>query len=258
MRAPLAGLAVAVTRPARQNDALLHQFRLAGATASAIPLLAIDPLDTPAERARIARQLGQLAQCDFAILISQNAATQALQALAEHGLSWPSPVPAYAVGSATAALLRQHGIGCTSPERMDSEGLLALPALQAVAGQRALIFRGCGGRETLAQVLRERGATVDYCELYRRKLPGAASAAWAQWLQALGEQPALVCINSRETLDHLRVVDPGAPSRHNLTLLVPGERVARAAAQAGFPQLLVAPDATDASTIDTAIRWYTP
>lgn len=258
MGLPLAGLAVAVTRPARQNDALLQAFQGAGATATAIPLLSIDPLSAPADRARIAGQLMQLAQCDFGIVISQNAAVQALQALATQGLSWPASVPAYAVGSATAQLLRQHGIPCTSPERMDSEGLLALPALQGVARQRALIFRGCGGRETLAQVLRERGASVDYCELYHRRLPDSAAAAWAAWLHTLGEQPALVCINSRDTLDHLQVVDPGAASRHNLTLLVPGERVARAAAQAGFPQVLVAPDATDASTLDTAIRWYSP
>lgn len=257
MTAPLAGLAVVVTRPARQNDTLVSQLQVLGADVAAIPLLAIEPLTEPAQLALIDQRLAALRSCQFAIFISQNAAEQALQALAQRGLPWPATLPAFAVGSATAAMLQQHGIPANSPTRMDSEGLLALPALQHVTGQRGVIFRGQGGRETLACTLRDRGATVDYCELYRRSLPPAAAGQWLGWLATRAtHQPALVCINSSESLRHLLAIDDCVVARDNLTLLVPGERVARAAAEAGFTQICSAQDATDSATITTALHWY--
>lgn len=251
--APLAGFAVAVTRPARQNDALVQQLRAAGADVAAVPLLAIEPLRAPAQRQKIDAQLRQLSDCQFAIFISQNAAEQLLLALAEHTLCWPATIQTFAIGSATAAFLAGHGIVAASPQRMDSEGLLALPALQDIAGQRGVIFRGTRGRETLAQTLRERGALVDYCELYSRQLPDFAARLWTDWLDSLQNRPALVCINSIETLGNLQAVDPCATSRDNLTLLVPGERVASAVSAAGFPRVCTASDATDAAMLSSAI-----
>ncbi len=254
--ASLAGIAVVVTRPAQQGDALIQGLQAQGADVTAIPLLAIEPLAGESQQARISAQLQQLAACDFAIFISQNAVEQLLSALQQRCMRWPAKVLAYAVGSATAALLTGQGIAATSPERMDSEGLLALQSLQNIAGQRCLIFRGEGGREALAQTLRARGAQVEYCELYRRTLPAVAAGAWADWVARLDNRPALICVNSTETLKHLLAVDKSAAARHNLTLLVPGERVARAAANAGFARICTARDATDSSMLDTAIHGY--
>lgn len=255
--ARLAGLHVVVTRPAEQGDVLVQGLREQGALVAAIPLLAIEPLAEPQRQARITAQLDCLSAGDIAIFISQNAASQLLQALARRQRAWPAGVDAYAVGSATAALLRANGMLVTSPARMDSEGLLALPGLQQVAGRHCLIIRGEGGRETLAGALRERGAVVEYCELYRRTLPTDAARAWAGWLGQLANRPALLCINSTETLKHLLTVDNLAAARDNLTLLVPGDRVARAAVAAGFARVLTARDATDSSMLDTAINGYT-
>ena len=249
---PLAEVTVAVTRPARQNDALVQQLQSLGATVVAIPLLAIEPLSEPAQREKIDAQLRELPRRQFAIFISQNAAEQTLQALAARNLTWPTHIQAYAIGSATTAFLSEHGINATSPLQMNSEGLLALPTLQNVRGQQCLIFRGSGGRETLAQTLRERGANVDYCELYRRELPAAAKAQWTNWLDEIQNRPALVCINSVETLQHLQAVDFSL--HDNLTLLVPGERVARAAIAAGFQHICIANDATDNAMLAAIIH----
>lgn len=250
----MAGLTIAVTRPARQNDALMQQLRALNANVIALPLLAIEPLREPAQRQKIDTQLHNLLHCQMAIFISQNAAEQTLQALAERSLTWPTHIQAFAIGSATTAFLAEHDIAAISPLQMNSEGLLALPALQKVKEQRCIVFRGLGGRETLAQTLRERGAVVDYCELYRRELPTEAAQQWTSWMNALQNQPALVCINSVETLQHLQTVDQRATTRDNLTLLVPGERVARAATAAGFTKIITANNATDKAMLEAIIH----
>ncbi len=257
---PLTGLTVAVTRPARQNDALVQQLLALNASVVAIPLLAISPLSEPEQRQKIDTQLRDLVNWQLAIFISQNAAEQGLQALAERNITWPSHIQAFAIGSATTKFLAEHGIKATSPLQMNSEGLLALPALQNIKKQCCIIFRGLGGRETLAQTLRDRGAVVNYCELYRRELPAEASQQWANWMDALQNQPALVCINSVETLQHLQTVDQRAISRgnfslhDNITLLVPGERVTRAATAAGFTKIVTAKDATDHAMLEAIIH----
>jgi uroporphyrinogen-III synthase len=255
---PLAGFTVAVTRPARQNDALVQQLQVQGAKVVAIPLLAIEPLHEAAQRQKIDTQLRDLQHCQLAIFISQNAAEQTLQAMTERNLIWPAHIQVFAIGSATTAFLAEHGIAANSPLQMNSEGLLALPALQNVNGQRCLIFRGLGGRETLAQTLRERGATVDYCELYRRQLPAEAAVQWANWVHDLQNRTAMICINSIETLKHLQAVDPAASTRDNLALIAPGERVARAATAAGFAHIITANDATDNAMLHAIILHAAP
>ena len=253
----LAGLSVAITRPAPQGEALAEHLRGCGAVASTIPLLAIAPLESAAQRESVQAQLQCLDTIDIAIFVSRNAAEQLLQALADHRVRWPSHITTIAVGSPTAQFLNKHGIAAISPARMDSEGMLALPALQTVQGKRCVIFRGQGGREKTARTLRERGALVDYCELYRRVLPSEAAAAWMHWL-ADGAPRKWVCINSVETLNNLLQVDPLAPTRANLSLVVPGVRVTEQAAHAGFSQMYTAVDATDNHIFQTITHWYQP
>jgi uroporphyrinogen-III synthase len=268
----LAGLQVVVTRPIQSADKLVQQFTSYGANAVAIPLLAIETLIEPSQRAQIAQHLDHLSECDVAIFISQHAAEQTMLVLEARQQSWPTGVQAFAVGKSTAAFLQQCGITASFPEQMDSEGLLALPGLQKVDGQRCIIFRGLGGRETLALTLRERGATVDYCELYRRTRPADAERQWRTWRDRNPSADTLVCINSVESLVHLvsvldaldavdthkvqAVVDCQRINRDNLTLLVPSERVARAAHQRGFSQVVVAQDALDDTVIAAALHWY--
>lgn len=255
----LEGLQVVVTRPAPSAETLLQRFQSCGADAMAMPLLAIEPLVESAQCDRIAALLDDLPSRDFAIFISQHAAEQAVLALQVRKQAWPLQVKAFAVGKSTGTCLQQQGITADVPQQMDSEGLLAMPGLQDVSGQRGIIFRGVGGRETLAQTLRERGASVDYCELYRRTLPAFAAQQWRALVQ---RGRMLICINSVETLNNLLeimqcAVDCQPTNRDNLTLLVPGERVARAASQRGFSHVVVAQDALDDTVIAATIHWYT-
>ena len=73
------------------------------------------------------------------------------------------------VGAGTAAALRRAGIAAPlAPTRMDSEGVLALPALQDVAGAEVGLVSAPGGRDAIAPALQARGARVLRADVYDR------------------------------------------------------------------------------------------
>ncbi|TYK65039.1 uroporphyrinogen-III synthase [Colwellia echini] len=82
-----------------------------------------------------------------------------------------TPKTIFAVGNATKQALLALGISnIISPpaEQEHSEGLLKLPQLANVINDKILIIRGNGGREHIANTLRQRGANVNYIESYQR------------------------------------------------------------------------------------------
>ncbi|WP_394173814.1 uroporphyrinogen-III synthase [Thalassotalea litorea] len=101
------------------------------------------------------------------IFVSEAAAKFALQTCAPD--IWPNNSLYYAVGPATAKALAPITSNLYTGQTFDSEGLLALPSLQRVNDQNILIIRGNGGREHLAQTLRQRQANVAYNEVYQRQ-----------------------------------------------------------------------------------------
>ncbi|MGR5519022.1 uroporphyrinogen-III synthase, partial [Vibrio harveyi] len=63
--------------------------------------------------------------------------------------------------------------------RQDSEALYARLDVPSLSGREVLIVRGNGGREWLADQLREVGVSVRTVEAYRRSVPVPDAAAWA-------------------------------------------------------------------------------
>ena len=167
----LAGRHIAVTRPAGQADRLCNEIEARGGTPVRFPVLAIRAVDRPAELQGIA---GRLNQFDLAFFVSPNAVLHAMPALLERGPLPPGLVVA-TVGKGSERVLAEFGQeDVIAPQSgFDSESVLALPAFQpaAVNGKRVVIFRGDGGRDLLAEALRERGARVDYVTCYRRYRP---------------------------------------------------------------------------------------
>lgn len=241
---PLHGTGVLVTRPVGQAEGLCGMITAAGGVAVRFPVLEIEPLPVDAV---LAERFDRLERFDLAIFISANAVEYGIAAVRGQR-DWPARLRVAAVGRATAAALEQRGVAVDlcPRERFDSEGLLALDALQAVSGQRIIIFRGIGGRETLAETLRTRGAQVEYAQTYRRARPVTDPAPLL--VQMAAGEVGLVVVSSGESylnLDAMVGVE-GQPLLRRMSLVVASERVLQVAWDAGWRGASrVARDASD-------------
>jgi uroporphyrinogen-III synthase len=223
----LAGLKIAVTRPRDQAAPLAQRIAQAGGTPLLFPLLDIAAVT---DDAPLREQLSRLTQFDLAIFISPNAVQYGFAAIRPADL--PPQLRIATVGQGSAKTLRELGIAdiLAPTERFDSEGLLALPELQNVAGWNVLIFRGDGGRELLGDTLKARGATVEYAACYRRSKPQQDITA------LLSAAPDAITVTSSEALEHLRQMleNSGNEAWRDLPLFVPHPRIADLARQQGW------------------------
>lgn len=237
MSARLKDCGVVVVRPAAAAERLAVLLAEEGARAILFPTIEVLPAPRPA---RLAAVLSRLQTFDWAIFISPTAAREGLRS-AQACCEWPAGVRVAAVGTATAAVLRDLGVeGVIAPHGPgDSEALAGLAELQGIEGQNVVIFRGEGGREHLAQVLAQRGARVEYAECYRRTRPDVDPAPVIdQWRR--GEVQAL-CAASGEALKNLReLLGPeGMALAKTAPVFVPHPKVAVAAREAGFARTIV-------------------
>lgn len=245
---------VLVTRPAGQADGLTAMLRAAGWETQHLPLLqieAIDPLPDPARQ-----RLLDLDRYDHLVFVSANAARIGLDRIAERWPQWPLGQQYWAVGESTALVLQNAGLEVVRPDRdMSSEGLLALPGLADVDGQRVLIVRGEGGRQLIAETLRGRGASVDALCCYRRA-PVAHAAS--ELLASLEASPVdLIMISSGEGLELLsRLLRPREHTNlAAITVLVPSPRVAALARELGWQHAETAENASDPAMLAAARHW---
>lgn len=229
---PLSGRHIVVTRPAGQARHLAEAIEGCGGFAVLFPVLAIHDLEDPAPLADIASRIERF---DLAIFISPNAVTRALTAITAQR-PWPANTRVAAMGQSSERELVQFGLAevIAPVGRFDSEALLELPQMRAVAGQRIVIFRGDGGRELLGDTLTARGATVEYVECYRRGKP-ALDAAPLLRLWARGELDAITATSSEGLRNLFEMVGSlGQTWLRTTPLLVPHRRIAEEAARLGL------------------------
>ena len=234
---------IAITRPEGQATRLSKLVADAGGTPVAYPLIAIAALE---DYGLFENTLAQLHEYDWAIFISSNAVQNAMPRLLAKIPDIPAKLRFAAIGPVTAAELKEFGIAdvLTPKTRFDSEALLALPEMQAMAGQRVMIFRGIGGREVLADTLKERGATVAFAESYRRINPQTDVTTLTRLWQ--NKQLHAIVVTSSEAMRHLLELagitqaDNAAPAGeapawlHDVVLCVNHARIAEPALELGL------------------------
>ncbi len=195
----LMGVSVLVTRPILQAQDLADSIEALGGNAIFFPVIEI----MPREAADIAADAAALQDPDLVVFVSRNAAQYGLPHIATGRIA--------AVGPATAAVLEAAGreVDIRPAAGFDSEHLLAEPDLIDVAGKVVRIVRGNGGRELLAETLRERGAQVEYLPVYARTTPAYSDAQ-------------LAGLESRWRADGIDVIAlMSAESVHNFDALLP-------------------------------------
>lgn len=107
--------------------------------------------------------------------------------------------PWLTVGEGTARALLAHGVADVhAPQRMDSEGLLALPVLGDVRGMQIGLVTAPGGRGLIAAELQAAGAQIIRADVYRR-LPLRLSRRMMARL-ARSPTPWLLAVSSGEAL----------------------------------------------------------
>jgi len=251
---PLAGLGILITRPVEQADGLAARVAELGGAPILFPTLEIAPPPDPAGLARI---LNALPEYDYAIFVSPTSVERAWPVILERHGGWPQGVVAAAVGKGSARTLAGYGVGpiLVAEDGADSESLLALAEFNQVAGKRVVIVRGEGGRELLAETLRQRGATVDYAECYRRVRSRADSAPLLTRWQGGGV--AAVTVTSREVFAHLAALlgDAGAALLRQTPLFAPHARIAEAAREWGVAEVVIT-ESGDAGLVSGLVDWF--
>ena len=238
MIGPLRGRKIAVTRPRAQASKLASLITEQGGEPVIFPLLEIAPAEDPAPLQAVIMRLDAYS---LALFISPNAVAFSLPPLLA-SRPWPVGLQAVAIGQGSVELLARYGIDRTlAPrERFDSEAVLELPELQRqrVEGKRAVIFRGNGGRELLADTLRERGAEVDCIACYQRSAP--RDAAPLDEMLRLRQLDALTVSSSEALRNLVDLLDP--PARDGLRdtpLFVPHRRIADLAQALDLPRVIL-------------------
>ncbi len=254
LKRPLQGVGVLVTRPTQQAEPFCQRIEAAGGVAIRFPVLEIrDPADLRGVRTLIQG----LDRFDLAIFISPNAATKGVAHIRERG-ALPKHLKIAAIGKGTAQALQRLGmrVDLCPAHGSDSEALLAMDALANVSGQQIVIFRGEGGRELLGDTLRERGAQVEYAQVYRRARPQVdPEPLLKRWWRGEIE---IVTVTSGEGLENLfaMVGEAGHAQVRATPLIVVSQRTAERARERGVHQVYVAPEPGDAGMLDAILAWY--
>ena len=248
---------ILVTRPREQSEALQTLIDNAGGKAISLPLLEIEPRIDAESKQRCQFISGY----DWVIFISQNAVRHALSLLPAN--NWTDSTAVAAVGTSTANALRQAGfpVDIHPNESMNSEGLLQALSSEALNAKKILIIRGVGGREALAEGLRERQALVDYAEVYARHCPEVSSTQLSQILEAGLDA---ISIASGETLQNLAAIikeaelnDSQKQQLRSCPLIVVSERIKNLAKQLGFTgEVVVAAEPDNAGLLKAIQRWH--
>ncbi|HEX5658366.1 MAG TPA: uroporphyrinogen-III C-methyltransferase [Polyangiales bacterium] len=243
-RQPLFGKRVLITRPEGQSDEMAQDLRDRGADPVELPTVQIVP---PSDPQRFAAAVLRAGDYDWTVFTSVNGVDAFFDVLRAHDKDARvlGGVRVAAIGPATRAALARYGVRAdVMPDEYRGEAVYSVMQAQgSLRGQKVLIARAEVARETLPQLLREAGATVDVVPAYRT-LP--ADAARFAEIRALLEAHALhaVAFTSSSTVQRLVEGLGDAALLQGLVIAAIGPITAGTAQELGLPAQVVAEEYT--------------
>ena len=240
-----------ITRPAHQAEKLTQGIKAAGGEPFLFPTLEIIPSELSEENKK---KIQHIKQYDIIIFISPNAVDFGLKQI-QAFTELPESILLATIGKGSAKALQQR-LGkkpdVVPNENFNSEGLLVTTAMHDVDKKRILIIRGHGGREHLKNTLQQRGALVEYLNVYKRIKPETNTTELEQYLQ--NNQIAAIVITSAESLKNLLELTPAkvVPLLLQVPLLLINQRLVDVAKEAKFNStLFIANKASDDAIIES-------
>lgn len=251
----LDGHCILNTRPAHQQAGLNQLLESQGAAVLSFPTIEISQVDATEFHRHLASHISDY---QIAIFVSRNAVDGAFAFLDSKPLPRHLKLAVIGEGSYQALAQRVEELDqrLIRSEPYNSEGLLSADELQQVAGQNILIFRGQQGRTLLTEQLRARGARVDHCEVYRRKLPDYGDHDFARLRE--NRPPSLVLVTSTEGMHNLlELLDEGLQAKLLLTpWLLISERMRESAVKLGHnAEIIIARKASDVGIHQSICEW---
>ena len=255
---------ILVTRPAHQADVFCHLLEEQGGQAIRLPVIEIEAM---ALSQKMSAVIDNIDDIDFAIFISPNAVEYGLSVLFDHG-KIPDKLKLVTIGQASAQKMQQllGRMPTIYPtEHYNSEALLALESLQCdkVNHKKILIFRGRGGREFLAEKLRQRGAWVEYAEVYARKKPSPENSM-LESIWHHDTSPDIVTVTSNEGLCNLLAMFERANEQYDsclekllqTPLVVVTEKMRISAQKSGFKNVIIIhARSSNEALLESVLEW---
>lgn len=231
-------------RPRADHAALRRAAAAQGGRVLAMSPWCIEALDDPATRHALHVALA----CPH-VVVTSPAAVRAAAVLADMAAV---PGQFHAVGEGSRLALQRAGaLRVEAPSRMDSEGLLGLPALRELsAGATVGLVTAPGGRGKIPRQLQARGVKVLRADVYRRVPLRIAAGRWQTLAAAMaGEVPVALALTSGEAWAAWRAQCPPGLDVRPLAVVAASARLARLAHEAGCRHVVQATSARPAAVV---------
>lgn len=243
-----AGFLLISLRPVGGHDGLRRAAARAGGRVLALSPWRIEAHDDAAAR----RALREALACPRVVFTSP-AAVRAAATLSP--LRTKRGQIFLTVGDGTRRALASAGArDAQAPARMDSEGLLALPAMAGLQRGDAIgLVTAPGGRGEIVRRLTARGIAVRRADVYARVPVTLPASRMAQIRTRLDEaaSPVFLALSSGEAFERLLAEWPAreSASLRRATVIAASERLAGLARERGFRRVRVAASARPADLV---------